>query len=198
MLGLVVARVLGLVTVHCGDMVAVQMMGGVESPQAGADPGNDRVRPDCGCDLSSSHQFSAARGQDPLGVPASPCGTLSELGKIKVVSALRRVTEPTLDVLEVLIQAHREARDVHGWEIKKAVHRSGPTVYGVIDRLEDAGLIEGHWEQQTPLDRAPRRRYYHLTGLGAETAIALLAQRRGQQAGSWTPRPRLAGPGSAT
>ena len=45
MLGLVVARVLGRVTVHRGDMVAVQVMGSVESLQAGADPGNDRVRP---------------------------------------------------------------------------------------------------------------------------------------------------------
>src|SRR6202042_1318209 len=46
MLGLVVAGVLGLVTVHGGDMVAVQVMGGVESLQAGAGPGNDRARPE--------------------------------------------------------------------------------------------------------------------------------------------------------
>jgi hypothetical protein len=45
MLGLVVARVLGLVAVDCGDMVAVQVMGGVESLQAGDDPRNDRIRP---------------------------------------------------------------------------------------------------------------------------------------------------------
>ena len=35
MLGLVVARVLGIVTAHCGDMVAIQVMGGVESLNAG-------------------------------------------------------------------------------------------------------------------------------------------------------------------
>jgi PadR family transcriptional regulator, regulatory protein PadR len=108
------------------------------------------------------------------------------------VTALKRVTEPTLDVLEVLLQAHSDARDVHGWEIKKAVHRSGPTVYGVIDRLEDAGLIEGYWEEQTPHDRTPRRRYYHLTGMGVETATSLLAQRRPQlRARSWLPKPGI-------
>src|SRR6202034_3541220 len=45
MLGLVVARVLGLVTMHGGDMVAVQVMGRVESLHARADPGHDRRRP---------------------------------------------------------------------------------------------------------------------------------------------------------
>jgi PadR family transcriptional regulator PadR len=94
------------------------------------------------------------------------------------VASIRRVTEPTLDVLEVLLQAYRQGRDVHGWEIKKAIRRSGPTVYGVIDRLEDARLVEGYWEDQGPQATGPRRRYYRLTGAGAETASTLLAGRR--------------------
>lgn len=97
------------------------------------------------------------------------------------MATLRRVTEPTLDVLDAFLQAHRGGRDIHGWEIKKTTRRSGPTVYGVIDRLEDAGLIEGDWEEQEPLSSAPRRRYYHLTGAGVETASMLLAQHRGQR-----------------
>lgn len=98
------------------------------------------------------------------------------------MAAIERVTEPTLDVLDVLLQAHRDDRDIHGWEIKKTTRRSGPTVYGVIDRLEDAGLVEGRWEDQGPDSNGPRRRYYHLTGTGVETAVALLAARRGGQA----------------
>jgi PadR family transcriptional regulator PadR len=94
------------------------------------------------------------------------------------VAGIERITEPTLDVLEVLLVAHRDGRDVHGWEIKKATRRSGPTVYGVIDRLEDARLIEGHWEHQDSADKGPRRRYYRLTGAGAETATKLIAERR--------------------
>lgn len=94
------------------------------------------------------------------------------------MTSIERVTEPTLDVLDVLLQAHRDRREIHGWEIKKQTRRSGPTVYGVIDRLEDARLIEGRWEQ---LDKGPRRRYYRLTGAGVTTASRMIAERRGQR-----------------
>jgi len=94
------------------------------------------------------------------------------------MAGIERVTEASLDVLEVLLQAQRDRRDVHGWEIKKATRRSGPTVYGVIDRLEDAGFIEGHWEHQGPSDKGPRRRYYRLTGAGVVAASKLIAERR--------------------
>ena len=103
---------------------------------------------------------------------------------------IRRVTEPTLDVLDVLLQAHRDGRDIHGWEIKKTTRRSGPTVYGVIDRLEDAGLVEGRWEDQDPQATGPRRRYYCLTGAGVRTASTLLAERRGARAPTKTRAPR--------
>ena len=93
------------------------------------------------------------------------------------MAGIERVTNATLDVLEVLLLAHRDGRDIHGWEIKKATRRSGPTVYGVIDRLEDADLIEGHWEHQGSSDTGPRRRYYRLTGVGVATAAKLTAQR---------------------
>jgi PadR family transcriptional regulator, regulatory protein PadR len=90
---------------------------------------------------------------------------------------IERITEPTLDVLEALLAAHQQGRDIHGWEIKKATHRSGPTVYGVIDRLEDAQLVEGHWEQQDPCAQRPRRRYYRLTGVGVLEATKLITGR---------------------
>ena len=105
--------------------------------------------------------------------------------------AIERVTEPTLDVLDVLLQAHHDSRDIHGWEIKKITRRSGPTVYGVIDRLEDAGLVRGHWEDQGPEASGPRRRYYSLTGAGVKTAAALLAERRGVRSRARLPAPRL-------
>lgn len=94
------------------------------------------------------------------------------------MTGIERVTDATLDVLDVLLRAHGDGRDIHGWEIKKATRRSGPTVYGVIDRLEDASLIKGHWEEQDPSDKGPRRRYYRLTGAGVATASKLVAERR--------------------
>lgn len=109
-----------------------------------------------------------------------PC-LLSRLGNVSAMAGIERVTEATLDVLDVLLKAHEDRRVVHGWELKKATRRSGPTVYGVIDRLEDARLIEGHWERQEPTDKGPRRRYYRLTGAGVATASVLIAERRGQR-----------------
>jgi PadR family transcriptional regulator PadR len=97
-----------------------------------------------------------------------------------------RVTGPLLDVLEVLVEAFDEA-EPHGWAIMKATKRSGPTVYGVLDRLEDADWVTGRWEEQTAAASRPRRRFYRLTPTGRERASALLAARR--------PRPQPASPG---
>lgn len=94
------------------------------------------------------------------------------------MAGIARVTEPTLDVLAVLLRAHHANRDIYGWEIKKQTHRSGPTVYSVMDRLEDADLIQGRWEQQTGQDKGPRRRYYRLTDEGVDLARQLLGVRR--------------------
>ena len=87
---------------------------------------------------------------------------------------ITRVTQPTLDVLAVLLEAHQDGSEIYGWEIKKRARRPGPTVYGVMDRLEDAHLLEGRWERQTGDDKGPRRRYYRLTDEGVKMARHLL------------------------
>lgn len=89
-----------------------------------------------------------------------------------------RVTGPLLDVLEVFLQALTGGQDLHGWAILKATKRAGPTIYGVLDRLEDAGWITGRWEDQPPNTNTPRRRLYRLTPTGAAVARDLLAARR--------------------
>jgi DNA-binding PadR family transcriptional regulator len=90
-----------------------------------------------------------------------------------------RVTNPLLDVLEVLLEAfNNDRQELHGWAIMKAAERSGPTVYGVLDRLEDANWITGRWEDHHPQPNKPRRRFYHLTPTGAVAAFRLLAARR--------------------
>jgi DNA-binding PadR family transcriptional regulator len=94
------------------------------------------------------------------------------------VAGLQRITQPTLDVLEVLLRAHKEGEKIHGWAIMKETKRSGPTVYNALDRLEDAGWITGEWEELEPDANRPRRRFYRLTGEGAPAARALLAERR--------------------
>jgi PadR family transcriptional regulator PadR len=93
-----------------------------------------------------------------------------------------RVTGPLLDVLEVFLQAFNDDAELHGWAIAKATKRSGPTVYGVLDRLEDAGWITGQWEDQRPESNnpRPRRRLYRLTPTGARAARDVVAARRPQ------------------
>lgn len=90
-----------------------------------------------------------------------------------------RVTAPLLDVLEVLFRAFEsDSNDLHGWAIIKATGRTGPTVYGVLDRLEEMGWIRGRWEEQNPEPGKPRRRFYSLTPTAAPCARKLLLNRR--------------------
>jgi PadR family transcriptional regulator PadR len=103
---------------------------------------------------------------------------LSSLDKIRPVPGPERVTEPTLDVLEVLLHASGANVEMYGWAIMRMVKRSGPTVYGVLDRLEDAGWVSGRWEEQPGIEGRPRRRYYRLTPTGVPAARGLLARRR--------------------
>lgn len=106
-----------------------------------------------------------------------------------------RITGPLLDVLEVFLVAFRDDSELHGWVIMKAAKRSGPTVYGVLDRLEDAGWITGRWEDQHPEPNKPRRRFYRLTPTGVIEAEAILAARRPRSLlRSPKPKPGLAPP----
>ena len=67
----------------------------------------------------------------------------------------------------------------HGYAIMQAVDTSsggvvhmGPaTLYGTLKRLADAGLVEETARRSNDGDDA-RRRYYRLTGLGAEVCLA--------------------------
>jgi PadR family transcriptional regulator PadR len=100
-----------------------------------------------------------------------------------------RVTNPLLDVLEVLLEAFdNDRQELHGWAIMKAAARSGPTVYGVLDRLEDADWITGRWEDHHPQPNKPRRRFYRLTPTGVVSASRLLTARRPAPR-QYSPRP---------
>jgi PadR family transcriptional regulator, regulatory protein PadR len=107
-------------------------------------------------------------------------GALFDLGKIRAVTHPMRITGPLLDVLEVFLQAFNDGVQLHGWAITKITKRSGPTVYGVLDRLEHAAWITGQWEDQHPASSKPRRRLYRLTPTGLALTRDLLAARRPQ------------------
>jgi len=111
-----------------------------------------------------------------------------------------RVTQPLLDVFQAFLQALDAGAELHGWAIMKATARSGPTVYGILDRLEDAGWIAGRWEDRHPEDNKPRRRFYELTPTGVPAARELLTKHRpgalSKQARSRATRPTFQ-PGKA-
>lgn len=75
---------------------------------------------------------------------------------------------------ELLVLALLEARARHGYEIGKLIEsRSGGRItyrigslYPVLCRLEDRGLITGRWVEKAG-DR--RKRFYRLTALGRKT-----------------------------
>ncbi len=92
--------------------------------------------------------------------------------------SVTRITGALLDVLDTLLHAAEEGSELHGWAITKSTRRCGPTVYTVLDRLEDAGWVTGRWEAHNPAPGKPPRRLYGLTPTGYTTARELLAERR--------------------
>jgi PadR family transcriptional regulator PadR len=106
-----------------------------------------------------------------------------------------RTTGPLLDVSVCLLQAHAEGTAVHGWAIMSETKRSGPTVYGILDRLEDRRWIAGYWEDENPEAGKPRRRLYRLTSDGAAALRDLVAERRPGALESLDGRARLPGRG---
>jgi DNA-binding PadR family transcriptional regulator len=86
------------------------------------------------------------------------------------------LTRTTVDVLTLLLDAWEHKADLDGWQLMKTLRRSGPAIYRVLDRLESAGWITGEWERIDPAKaKRPRRRFYRLTGVGADKARAQAA-----------------------
>lgn len=100
-----------------------------------------------------------------------------------------RITVPLLKVLDAMLQAPDE--DHWGFEIMKRTGLKSGTLYPLLARLETAGWVESGWEEQTEPGR-PRRRYYRLTGLGAESA-----RREIRNLPGWTTTPTRLRPSTA-
>ncbi|WUI02572.1 PadR family transcriptional regulator [Spirillospora sp. NBC_00431] len=109
---------------------------------------------------------------------------------------MERVTAPLLDVLEVLLEAYRQDAEVHGWQLMKTTRRAGPTVYRVLDRLEDSDWVTARWEQANPDPSRPRRRFYRLSPTGLAATRALLAERRPQALNQTAHPPGRPAPGT--
>jgi DNA-binding PadR family transcriptional regulator len=104
-----------------------------------------------------------------------------------------RLTQSTTLVLVALARGVR-----HGFDLLDETGLESGTVYPILRRLERAGLLRSRWEavQHARAEGRPPRRYYELTGVGAEVLQEAIAQHpelaRVSAARGGVPRPRLA------
>lgn len=93
------------------------------------------------------------------------------------VSAVK-MTRTLECVLRAFLEDPAAAR--YGYDLMKATGLQSGTLYPLLARLKESGLVDAQWE--TPAEEGQRpRRYYQLTGEGVRWArleIAELAQRR--------------------
>jgi DNA-binding PadR family transcriptional regulator len=80
----------------------------------------------------------------------------------------------------------------YGLDVSRRVGLPTGSIYPILARLERSGWASSHWEEIDPIAEGRRpRRYYRLTGAGAEQARGVLEQ----TVRSITPRWGVAGPG---
>ena len=80
----------------------------------------------------------------------------------------------------------------YGYELGQEVGLKAGSLYPILMRLSDRGLLEATWETDPPQGRPPRH-LYRLTGAGARlaedvsraVAPAKTALRRGELRGAW-------------
>ena len=78
--------------------------------------------------------------------------------------------------LETLILSSLEQGQAHGLEILRRLQDAGcgvlrlkeGSLYPALYRLENAGLVEAVWEEETKGRRGARRRIYHVTRKGTQ------------------------------
>ncbi|NUK09405.1 PadR family transcriptional regulator [Streptomyces lunaelactis] len=79
-----------------------------------------------------------------------------------------------LAVLEALLHMDRP----YGLELIQRTGLPSGTVYPLLARLEDAGLVSSAWEAEEPIQGRPRRRLYTISAEGIEFARDALAEGR--------------------
>ncbi|WP_083865893.1 PadR family transcriptional regulator [Deinococcus peraridilitoris] len=87
------------------------------------------------------------------------------------------MTLPTLQVLHVLYDdLHSEH---YGLDLSRKTTLKSGTLYPILARLEQHGLVTSAWENVNPkAEGRPARRYYRLTGSGCCRAYAELERAR--------------------
>lgn len=98
----------------------------------------------------------------------------------------------TLAVLSALVGEPSSWR--HGYDLARETGLKSGTLYPILVRLDDRGIVEASWETEQPAGR-PRRHLYRLTSEGlaaATTALSSAGLKAGHTAESPNRIPRQA------
>jgi DNA-binding PadR family transcriptional regulator len=68
--------------------------------------------------------------------------------------------------------------ETYGFALAQATGLPSGTIYPILSRLADEGLIKSRWEEVETKGQRRRRRYYELTGEGRRAARAATAKQR--------------------
>jgi PadR family transcriptional regulator PadR len=99
-----------------------------------------------------------------------------------------RMTMATQLVLRALLADPDE--ELYGSEIADAAGLMSGTLHPILARLEQAGWVSSRWEDIDPqVAGRPVRRYYRITGEGAQSARAELARVARPRPGRHAPHP---------
>jgi PadR family transcriptional regulator PadR len=104
-----------------------------------------------------------------------------------------KLTGPLERVLRVLIADPSASH--YGYDLMKAAKLPSGTLYPMLARLQQEGLVDSEWEpQRQDAGGRPPRKYYRLTAEGARVARLELAQapvpERRARHGTAQPAPR--------
>jgi PadR family transcriptional regulator, regulatory protein PadR len=96
------------------------------------------------------------------------------------VRSRREFSPQTLSVLAALFQEPSRWR--HGYALASQTGLKSGTLYPILIRLADRGLVEACWQEE-PQPGRPRRHLYRLTAGGLASAAGALAAPARQTAG---------------
>jgi DNA-binding PadR family transcriptional regulator len=92
------------------------------------------------------------------------------------LALMQRNRPPSPQAVSVLLALAAEpARWRYGYDLATEVHLKSGSLYPILVRLADRGLLETSWEPS--VDSRPPRHMYRLTGAGRDFVAALTAAR---------------------
>lgn len=82
-----------------------------------------------------------------------------------------KLTGRALELL--MLMAVRPEQEYSGHQLGKSLGISSGTLYPLLLKAENAGLLDAQWEDGDPRDLGrPRRRYYRINGAGIDAVDA--------------------------